>query len=109
MKYALTYDFVFSNRPQDRFKRHAIFWLGWTLFSTLLYFPVNLRSSAPRPLETLFITAVEALLFSLFSHAVFAYLLAYWLIPRFFYKRHFGLFVLGIGRETGREDKEEKE
>lgn len=92
----LSYDFVFSRNPRIRILRHGIFWLGWIIFSVLIYLPVNARAGDVEWINIVGITLFETLLFTVFSHAVFAYLLAYWLIPRYFYTRQFGWFVLGF-------------
>ncbi|SDL58955.1 sensor histidine kinase [Siphonobacter aquaeclarae] len=91
-----SYDFIFSRNPRIRLWRHGIFWLGWIIFSVLIYLPVNARSGDGSWGDVVTVTLFETLLFTVFSHAVFAYLLAYWLIPRFFYTRQFGWFVVGF-------------
>ena len=98
MKSIFTHDFVFSNEPRVRLARHGLFWAGWVVFSTLIYLPVNLRAMAagvPLP-NVVLLTFAEAIEFIVFSHSVFAYLLAYWVLPRFFYKKRFGLLVVAF-------------
>lgn len=98
MKSIFTHDFVFSNEPRIRLARHGLFWAGWVVFSTLIYLPVNLRAMAagvPLP-NVVLLTFAEAIEFIVFSHSVFAYLLAYWVLPRFFYKKRFGLLVVAF-------------
>lgn len=86
---------MFSSEPRVRLGRHLLFWATWVVFSTLIYLPVNLRARYQLPeiplQNVVALTFTEAVLFGVFSHALFAYLLAYWLLPRFFYKKRFGL------------------
>lgn len=106
MNRLFSYDFVFSNAPRTRLARHALFWGLWIIFSTLIYLPVNLRTPQIYPSNlrvggsdlgvTLLLTFSESVLFTLSSHAVFAYLLAYWLVPRFFYRKRWSWLVLGF-------------
>ena len=97
MKSPFTYEFVFSNEPRVRLARHALFWAAWVVFSTLIYLPINSTRSQGAALPYLLaVTFGEALIFVVFSHSVFAYLLAYWLVPRFFYKKRFGWLIIGF-------------
>lgn len=96
MQRLFSHEFVFSNEPRPRTLRHGLFWAAWILFSTMIYLPVNLRAPNVTFGPTLLLTFCESVLFTVFSHAVFAYLLAYWLLPRFFYRKRFGLLALGF-------------
>lgn len=96
MKSTFGYHFIFSTKPQDRIRRHLLLWMSWILFSTLIYLPVNMRGVETPDMQVFLLTLIEAICFTIFSHAVFAYLLAYWLIPRFFYTKQFGFFLLGF-------------
>lgn len=98
MKSPFAYEFVFSNEPRVRLARHGLFWAAWVVFSTLIYLPVNLRVTAVgvSALNAVILTFTEAIVFVVFSHSVFAYLLAYWLLPRFFYKKRFGLLAVAF-------------
>ncbi len=96
MKSPFTYDFVFSDKPRQRLARHGLFWAAWITFSTLIYLPVNIRAVGVSTGDILLLTLFESVLFIVFSHAVFSYLLAYWLVPRFFYQKRFGLLVVGF-------------
>ncbi|MBC7891085.1 MAG: histidine kinase [Sphingobacteriaceae bacterium] len=96
MQRLFSHEFIFSNEPRFRYLRHGVFWAGWILFSTLIYLPVNLRAPDVLWQNTLMLTFSESIVFTLFSHMVFTYLLAYWLLPRYFYKKRFGLLVVGF-------------
>lgn len=98
MKSPFTYNFVFSNEPRLRLARHGLFWAAWVVFSTLIYLPVNGRAMVRGlPLSNvLLLTFAESVVFVMASHAVFAYLLAYWLLPRFFYKKRFGWMLVAF-------------
>ena len=99
MKSIFTHDFVFSNEPRVRLARHGLFWAGWVVFSTLIYLPVNGRAMGVVGVTlstVLLLTFIEAIVFVMASHMVFAYLLAYWILPRFFYKKRFGLMMVAF-------------
>jgi hypothetical protein len=108
MNRLFSYDFVFSNAPRTRLARHALFWGLWILFSTAIYLPLNVYSprifvahavakSPPDFSAALLLTFCESVLFTLSSHLVFAYLLGYWLLPRFFYRQRWVWLILGFG------------
>jgi sensor histidine kinase YesM len=77
------HDFIFSKKPSQRYYRHIAFWLLRYLFifqaiSCSMYFFYILNKP-----ESIKIAAGLAL-YSVVAEITFSYIIAYWLIPKFF-------------------------
>ena len=86
--------FIFSNDLKHRLRRHAIFWLCWWLFCSVIY--SYLPTQETLPLVTRFlISATEALIF-LPVHMFVAYCMVYLLVPRLLIKGYnaYSIFAL---------------
>ena len=91
-------DFILSNRPRHRIARHSAFWLVFIVFSAVTYGFIPISMGIPAkfgiPVWTVFAVAFgDAVLFTL-NHALLAYLIIYFLLPRFFFRsRYLALFA----------------
>lgn len=103
------HDFIFSNERRHRIARHITFWLVWLLFYLLLFhYPIHSfkgwnisDSSGTFQKIGLVKFIVKTLVFNAFlavvvPHALFIYLLLYWLLPRFYYQKRNPFIVAGV-------------
>jgi sensor histidine kinase YesM len=105
------HEFIFSTQRKQRIARHIIFWLVWWLsFAIFFHWPIhtfngwNIRESANPDIER--IGFLRLILKTLFINSLLAvilpqiglcYLLIYWLLPNYFFrKRNFlvAIFVI---------------
>ncbi|UFH54930.1 sensor histidine kinase [Spirosoma sp. KNUC1025] len=98
----LTNDFVFSNQPRQRLARHGLFWLSWVLFFAFTYgflpFGSLLQRGFNWPVALFWgfsIAFVDAVLF-MPAHMFLAYIIMYWVIPRFLLKGQYGLALVNV-------------
>src|ERR1700712_1465009 len=88
-----TKQFIFTEKAPQRFYRHVVFWLLYYLFSLLTYFHPFLEKTSFS--KWVLVESVEV-----FSHVltqmIFCYVLLYVLLPRFFYRKKYVQFVLGL-------------
>jgi hypothetical protein len=95
------HEFIFSNQRKHRLARHILFWLVWCVaFNLLFHFPIhvfkdwdtsgqgtkNYRELGP---VLFFIKAllVNSFLAVIVPQILLKYVLMYWLLPKYFYKR----------------------
>src|SRR5436190_3623877 len=93
MKYQKLYNIVFSDKRSVRWKRHFLFWLA-----VFLYHVVRIGMMMPAINNT---SAIRALLnFSLtwgvLTNMFISYLVAYYLIPKYFNRQKYIAFALSI-------------
>ena len=88
------YEFVFSEKPGHRIRRHLIFWLAWWLYFAVTYYyylQVGLQSIVFGKLSS--VLFLKTLLLILL-HASACYYFIYILLPRFLItKKYFQLFA----------------
>jgi hypothetical protein len=87
--------FIFSDEPKYRLRRHLLFWLCWWIFFGILYSYTAKVSLLPN-FERLPFAMVDALVF-LIPHMFLSYSLMYYVIPKFVFSgRYFkaGILVL---------------
>ncbi len=93
-----TQDFILSDRPRHRIARHSAFWLVFIVFSAVTYGFIPISTGVPAkfgiPVWVIFAVAFgDAVLFAI-NHAMLAYLIIYWLLPKFFFKgKYLALFA----------------
>ena len=87
------YNIIFSDSRSWRWKRHFLFWLAVFLYHLvrigLMYPPEKLRTDLFSLLE---ITLYRGLLINI----LFSYAIVYFLIPRYFQKKKYVHFVIGL-------------
>ena len=95
------HDFIFSHQRQHRLTRHIAFWLLWCVaFNLLFHFPIHVfkgwDTSGPGTKNyqelgpvLFFIKAliVNSFLAVIVPQIALTYVLTYWLLPNYFYKR----------------------
>ncbi len=102
------HDFIFSNPRKHRITRHVVFWLLWCLaYNLLFHFPIHVfkgwDTSGPGTKNyqelgpVLFF--IKALIVNSFFGVIvpqiaLTYVLIYWLLPGYFYKRK-NIFIAG--------------
>ena len=102
-----THNFIFSNRPSWRLKRHIAFWLFWWVYwmvtirfpnyvfpnwdiqAAKLAYPARFQGSN---MWEVIVQAIKPALRVFPLHLVFTYSLIYFLLPRFFFKKK-NLFI----------------
>jgi sensor histidine kinase YesM len=108
------YEFIFSDQRNHRFKRHVIFWLVWW-FAYLLLFHIPIlelkgwgfnREAAPatfRDVEKIGVglyvlktMIFNSLLTVILPQALLTYVLLYWILPTYFYRKKNPLIVSGV-------------
>jgi sensor histidine kinase YesM len=87
------YDLVLSDKSLDRITRHFIFWL--TVF---LYHVVRISFLYPsdRVLENAGSILSGALIWGTFFNMMISYTIVYYLIPKFYNKRKYFIFIAGL-------------
>jgi sensor histidine kinase YesM len=102
------HDFIFSNQRKHRLARHITFWLLWcTTYNILFHYPVHVfkgwNTSGPGTKNFQELGPVLFFIKSLIVNSFFAvivpqvaltYVLMYWLLPNYFYKRKIFLAVI---------------
>ena len=99
------HEVIFSDQRPHRFTRHVIFWLTWWFTYTVLFQVPTLelkgwglsREAAPatfRDIEQIspLLYALKILIFNsllavVLPQAILTYILLYWLLPNFFYRK----------------------
>jgi hypothetical protein len=93
MKYQKLYNIVFSDKRSFRWKRHFLFWLAVFIYHLLrigmMYPPEKIWESRWSLLEMTFFWGI-------FTNVLFSYTVVYLLIPKYFQKRKYFLFILGF-------------
>jgi sensor histidine kinase YesM len=101
------HDFIFSDQRRHRRARHIAFWLVWCLaYNILFHFPINVfkgwgpnnynRSLQELGLPLFFIKTliVNTFLATVVPQIALTYVLIYWLLPNYYFKRK-NLFLVG--------------
>lgn len=89
------HQFIFSDEPRYRLRRHLLFWLFWWIFFGILYSYTAKVSLLPN-IQRLPVAMLDALVF-LIPHMFLSYSLMYYVIPRFVLSHQYvkaGMLVL---------------
>ena len=103
------HDFVFSNQPRHRNRRHLAFWLLWWMYIVIIIFFTQVFPGLSRNIVTHHQPGLEELGFSLYSllvltksflllltHIFYCYTVIYFLIPNFLLKKKYISLLAGI-------------
>ena len=95
-----THDFIFSDQRRHRLARHIVFWFVWCLAHNILFhFPINVfRGWGPNtyneslkqlglPLFFIKTLIVNSFLAVVVPQIALTYVLIYWLLPNYYFKR----------------------
>ena len=107
------YDFIFSDQRKHRLARHITFWLLWCVaFNLLFHFPIhvfkgwNISGPGTKNFQELgpvlfFIKAliINSFLGVIVPQVALTYVLMYWLVPRYYFKRKnsFVAVIISVG------------
>ena len=107
------HEFIFSKKPADRLLRHSIFWAAWCIAYLLLFhYPLHSfigwgfnEADDPDtyekirqiglPLFVLKTLIFNSLLAVVVPQAIFTYVLIYWVLPNYFFKKR-NVFVIAF-------------
>jgi len=92
MKYQRLYNIVFSDDRSSRWKRHFLFWLA-VFFYHFLRIGIMMPGINSRNIWS-FLELVTY--WGVITNMIFTYSIVYFLVPRFFKKDKYGLFVFGL-------------
>ncbi len=87
------YNLIFSDRWAYRFERHFLFWLTVFLYHFVrisFFFPPNHFPKNALPIFW------AALIWGTIFNMIFSYTIVYYLVPRFYEKRKYVLFAIGV-------------
>src|SRR6185312_11015932 len=88
-----TYDLIFSNDWKFRIVRHLLFWAAFYVYQVVrmsfLFSPNQLWNSV-------ILILISSLVLGLFYNMVITYSVAYYLVPKFFDKKKYAQFAMGI-------------
>ena len=87
------YDLIFSNKRSPRIKRHVIFWATFYIYQVIrmsFLFPPN------HVLNSAIVILISSLVWGLFHNMFVTYTVAYYLVPKFFVKKKYVQFAIGI-------------
>ena len=92
MKYQQLYNIVFSDKRSIRWERHFLFWLV-----VLLYHFARIGMMFPVINKNSFLSLLELTIFwGLILNIFFSYSIVYYLIPKYFKKKKYWQFAMGI-------------
>ena len=92
MKYQKLYNIIFSDKRSVRWKRHLLFWLV-----VLLYHFARIGMMFPVINKNSFLSLLELTFFwGLILNIFFSYSIVYYLIPKYFKKKKYWQFAVGI-------------
>jgi sensor histidine kinase YesM len=94
MQAMLQYPFIFSDDPKYRIRRHLAFWVFWWLFQGVLYSTIGI-SERQDYLVRLVCSIFESLAY-LTAHIFLAYMLMYFVIPRYLLKQKYILTAVWV-------------
>ena len=87
------YDLIFSNKRAPRISRHVIFWTTFYIYQVIrmsfLFQPNHVLSSAS-------VILISSLVWGLVHNIFVTYTVAYYLVPKFFVKKKYVKFAVGI-------------
>ncbi len=87
------YDLIFSDERGQRIKRHLLFWTAFYIYQVVR---VSFLFPTARIWESVQVILVSSFTWGLIHNLFFTYTIAYYLVPKFFLKRKYVLFALGI-------------
>src|SRR5262245_15409280 len=91
------FEFVFSDRPRLRLRRHFTFWIEWWIYFAGSYFFDQQGTDQAGSVRWVSIILIKSLLL-LLGHAFMVYVSAYLLLPRIINKREWilctGIFLV---------------
>jgi sensor histidine kinase YesM len=90
------HNFIFSDKPIHRFRRHFVFWLLWWIYFAATYYyyvQVGLQKIAFGELSTILILKTFLLLV---VHIVSCYIFIYFLLPRYLLKAKYFSLTTGV-------------
>jgi len=88
-----TYDLIFSNDRKFRIIRHVLFWAVFYVYQVVrvsFLFPPN------QLWNSVILILVTSLVLGIFYNMVVTYSVAYYLVPKFFDKKKYAQFAMGI-------------
>ena len=90
------HEFVFSDKPWHRFRRHALFWFSWWLYFALTYFYYQQNG-----LKKITFGNVNWIMFQItwmlvFIHMAACYFFIYFLLPTFLLRKKYVYFAAGV-------------
>ena len=94
MQPTLQYPFIFSDAPKYRIRRHLAFWGFWWLFQGVLYSVIGYTGTPAYPIRLLD-SILESLVY-MTAHIFVAFMLMYFVIPRFLLKQKYWLTALWV-------------
>lgn len=90
-------EFIFSDRTDHRWQRHAVFWLAWWLYFALSYYYFQNQSLAEESLAAQAGVIFMRSMLVLLTHMVACYVFIYWLLPIFLLKKKWALLIISAG------------
>src|SRR5919106_2739835 len=88
------YNFIFSDNLVIRILRHAVFWLSWYVYQVMLFLYNNSN------VQTTFWLTLKVRLEKLARifpiPIIECYIVVYWLMPQFLFKKKYMAFICGI-------------
>ena len=92
MKYQKLYNIVFSDKRSIRWKRHFLFWLA-----IFIYHLVRIGMMMPEINSTnIFSWLGLTIYWGVITNMLFSYSIVYFLVPKFFKKKKYILFTIGL-------------
>ncbi|MDQ6608944.1 MAG: histidine kinase [Bacteroidota bacterium] len=85
------FDFIFSNQPGKRYKRHVIFWLAWWLYFSGSYFFTQQGLAGAVNINRFLILFFKSFLL-LPGHAFLTYIIVLFLLPRILLRTQYFFF-----------------
>ncbi|MEO6870198.1 MAG: histidine kinase [Ginsengibacter sp.] len=85
------YNFIFSETPLLRLRRHLVFWMAVFLYHFIrisFLYPANLF------LKDILSIILGALIWGVLLNVIFSYMVVYYLVPRFFIKKKYIQFTI---------------
>src|ERR1700694_387978 len=93
MKSPNLYNIFFSDKIAYRWKRHFLFWIAVSLYHLVrigLMYPLQILRSDPFSLVEM------VLYYGVFINVVFSYTMIYFLVPKYFHKKKYIQFGVGL-------------
>ena len=95
------HDFIFSEKVNNRIKRHVIFWLLWWAYFTATYYyyvQVGLKEISFGNFSSMLLLKTSILVF---THIISCYFFIYALLPFYLLKKKYISFTIGLCLLTG--------
>lgn len=87
------YDLIFSDERGQRIKRHLLFWTAFYIYQVVR---VSFLFPTAHVWESVPVILISSFTWGLIHNLFFTYTTTYYLVPKFFIKRKYVLFALGI-------------